>query len=79
MSNREIISTHRSVGGDERRLRRAYHWLGEPQLRAALAYYNLYRDEIDARIARDDAWTPEAVRRRHPTLTAAPGRHRPAR
>lgn len=75
----EIVATHRSVGCDERRLRKVYHWLGEPQLRVALVYYGLYRDEIDARIACDDAWTPEEVYRRHPALAAAWGHGRRAR
>ena len=75
----EIVATHRSVGCDERRLSKVYHWLDEPQLRVALAYYGLYRDEIDARIACDDAWTPEEVHRRHPALTAASGHRRRAR
>jgi hypothetical protein len=38
----------------------------QPQLRAALAYYALYPDEIEARLAREDQWTPEGVRRELP-------------
>ena len=42
---------------------RSYHWLTEPQLRAALAYYQLYPDAIDARLEREESWTPERVAR----------------
>lgn len=33
----------------------------EPQLRAALSYYALYPEEIDARLEREEYWTPERV------------------
>src|SRR4030095_4958258 len=38
----EIIATYRSVNRTLRRLQRAYDWLAEPQLRAALGYYAAY-------------------------------------
>jgi len=66
----EIIATYQAVGRAERRLRKAYHWLTEPQLRAALTYYRLYPDEIDERLRRDAVITPEALRRRFPALAA---------
>jgi uncharacterized protein (DUF433 family) len=68
----EIVATHQSLGGDEARLRAAYHWLTDAQLRAALAYHRLYPAEIDARIAREAALTPDAIATRHPSLAARP-------
>ncbi|TMB05553.1 MAG: DUF433 domain-containing protein [Deltaproteobacteria bacterium] len=70
----EIVATYLSLGRDERRLREAYHWLMEPQVRAALAYYELYPEEVDARLKRDRSLTAEVVARRHPALTARPSR-----
>jgi uncharacterized protein (DUF433 family) len=70
----EIIATYKSVGGDATRLQRTYDWLKEPQLRAALAYYALYPDEVDARLTQEDRWTPEALAARSPAVAVA---HRP--
>jgi uncharacterized protein (DUF433 family) len=66
----EIIATYHAVGRAERRLRKSYHWLTEPQLRAALTYYRLYPDDIDQKLRRDADITAEAVRRRFPALAA---------
>jgi uncharacterized protein (DUF433 family) len=57
----EVIAQFREVGWDYERLKRCYEWLSELQLRAALSYYELYRDEIDARIEEDEQWTPEKL------------------
>jgi uncharacterized protein (DUF433 family) len=64
----EIIATHRSVNGSLKRLRRAYHWLTDAQLRAALGYYAAYRNEIDAQIDRNARWSRAELSRRHPSL-----------
>ncbi len=68
----EIVATHDSLGGDEKRLHSAYHWLTDAQLRAALAYRRLYPAEVDARLAREKALTPDALSARHPALAARP-------
>ncbi|MBI3302175.1 MAG: DUF433 domain-containing protein [Deltaproteobacteria bacterium] len=68
----EVIATYKSLDRDLTRLRRAYHWLTEPQLRAALGYYTAYPDEIERQIARNEAWTKERLAQQHPTLS--PGR-----
>ena len=73
----EVVATHQSLAHDERRLRAAYHWLTEAQLRAALAYHRLYPTEIDARIARDEALAPSAVAARYPSLAARPAPRAP--
>lgn len=62
----EIIATWQVCGKDERQLAQNYPWLTQPQLRAAIAYYALSPDEIEARLAREHQWTPERVRRELP-------------
>lgn len=57
----EIIGAWREVEGDYARLRKAYDWLTEPQLKAALSYYELYPREIDTRIQTEDDWTEERI------------------
>ena len=66
----EIIRTYRSLRRNVKRLLKAYHWLSELQLRAALGYYTAYPDEIDRQIAHNEAWTEERLLERHPTLAA---------
>src|SRR5829696_6052365 len=51
----EIIATFKSVGADR-------------QLTAALAYYDLYPQEIDERIEEDEHWTPERLYGEFPYL-----------
>ena len=55
----EVIAAWQELGRDYRRLRTAYDWLTEPQLRAALSYYEAYPAEIDDRLARERALTPD--------------------
>lgn len=62
----EIIATWHACGQDEAQLAQHYPWLTQPQLRAALAYYQLYPEEIETRLAREQQWTPEQVRRELP-------------
>jgi len=64
----EVIATFKSVDQDPARLRQAYSWLSEPQLRAALGYYVGYREEIDRLITLNERWTPESLRNQHPSL-----------
>ena len=69
----EVVATWRAGGGDWEDLRTDYPWLAEPQLRAALAYYELYPAEIDARLAREERWTADRVRRELPALAPRTG------
>jgi uncharacterized protein (DUF433 family) len=62
----EIVATWQAVGKDYGRLRKSYAWLTEPQLRAALSYYELYPGDIEARLDREARWTPERVARELP-------------
>ena len=64
----EVIATYQSVDREVGRLREAYHWLSDPQLRAALGYYAAYPDEIDRRIALNERWTEERLLAQHPSL-----------
>ena len=66
---REIISTFKGVHQDFKRLKKAYHWLTEQQLRAAMGYYRTYRDEIDLQIKRNESWSKEALFKRYPFLS----------
>jgi uncharacterized protein (DUF433 family) len=64
----ELIATYRSVNQSFKRLKKAYHWLTEQQLRAAVGYYNAYRGEIDLQIKQNESLTKESVFKRHPFL-----------
>lgn len=57
----ELIATWKEGGESWSALVAAYPELTEHQLRAALAYYHAYPEEIDERLAREAAWTPERV------------------
>ncbi|MES0363220.1 MAG: DUF433 domain-containing protein [Desulfobacteria bacterium] len=65
----EVITTYRSVNHDFSRLQKAYHWLTEQQLRAAIGYYTVYREEIDEVIKRNESWSGETVAKRFPFLS----------
>lgn len=62
----EIVRVLRDLDGDRSRLRAAFHWLSDQQLRSALAYADAYPEEINRRIQLDDAWTPERLYRTYP-------------
>ena len=62
----EVVQTWKEVGRNYDRLRAAYEWLAEPQLRAALSYYELYGDEVDARLEREARLTAERVQNELP-------------
>lgn len=57
----EVVSTWEEVGRNYDRLRAAYDWLTEPQLRAAISYYELYGEEVDERLGRESRLTSDAV------------------
>jgi uncharacterized protein (DUF433 family) len=65
----ELIQAYRSVDHDFIHLQKAYHWLTEQQLRAAIGYYTAYRDEIDELIERNESWSRETVAERFPFLS----------
>jgi uncharacterized protein (DUF433 family) len=72
----EVVRAWKEAGQEFGELRQEFPWLAEPQLRAALGYYRLYPEEVDARLARETAWTPERLRHEHPALAPAPPERR---
>jgi uncharacterized protein (DUF433 family) len=64
----EVIATLKQLDGDLEALRQHYSWLTEFQLRTALSYYEEYPQEVDTRLAREDALTPKRVHERYPFL-----------
>jgi len=62
----DVIAAWKAGGQDPEKLRGDFSWLKETQLRAALAYYQLYPAEIDARLERERSWTPERLRKELP-------------
>ncbi|MBI2865509.1 MAG: DUF433 domain-containing protein [Chloroflexi bacterium] len=65
----EVVQAYRSVDDSWSRLREAFHWLTDVQLRAALAYAEAYPNEIEACTRRDERWTAEAVEKRYPFMS----------
>ncbi|MFZ5877717.1 MAG: DUF433 domain-containing protein [Nitrospirota bacterium] len=57
----EIIAALKAVANDERALQARFPRLTEAQLKAALSYYRLYRDEIDTLVAENETPSPEVV------------------
>lgn len=57
----EIIATWKETEESWDGLLAAYPELSGAQLRAAVAYYRAYPDEIDERLALEAYWTPERV------------------
>ena len=67
----EVISTYKSVKRDFKRLQKAYHWLSNEQLRAALGYYMAYPHEIDQLIEQNEQWDERKVRERYPFTSSS--------
>ena len=66
----ELVAAWQELGRDYRRLRAGYDWLTEPQIRAALSYYEAYPEEIDARLARERELTPDESQAEFPFIRA---------
>lgn len=64
----EVIDAYRECGEDREELAEALPQLDASQLRAALNYYALYPDDIDARLEREEELTPEALYGEHPFM-----------
>jgi uncharacterized protein (DUF433 family) len=62
----EIIAIWKETGERWKQLVEALPELSEHQLRAAVAYYQGYPDEVDDRLAREEYWTPARVREELP-------------
>jgi uncharacterized protein (DUF433 family) len=64
----EFIATFKGLDENYDKLKRAYDWLSENQLRAALSYYALYPEEIGDWLERNQELTLEKVVKRFPFL-----------
>jgi uncharacterized protein (DUF433 family) len=69
----EIIGTYQGMDKDFKRLLKAYHWLTEQQLRAAISYYKAYGDEIDHHLNRNQSWSKQTVFKQYPFLSEERG------
>ncbi len=69
----EIVEAYRAMENSLPRLKEAFHWLSDVQLRAALAYAEAYPEEIEERIRRDEECTPEAVWKQYPFMAPKGG------
>jgi len=65
----ELIATFKGLEEDYEKLKEAYHWLSEQQIRAALSYYALYTTEIEERMTANEEMTEEKVLKRFPFLS----------
>jgi uncharacterized protein (DUF433 family) len=65
----EIIATYQSLKKDGGRLKKTYHWLSPEQLRAALAFYSAYPEQIDRQIEKNQRWNQEEIRKRYPFMS----------
>jgi uncharacterized protein (DUF433 family) len=68
----EVVAQYKGSNRDQELLQHAFHWLAPGQIKAALGYYAAYPAEIDALIARNEHWTEEILKKRHPALSPEP-------
>ena len=69
----EVILSFLAVGKDWRQLKECFHWLSDEQLRAAVTYYEIYPDEIDAQIDENNKYTPDYVYAAYPFMRLQSG------
>ena len=62
----EVIASYRGMGQDWERLKKAFHWLSDDQLRAALTYAETFLDEINARAEALESFCIEEIWERYP-------------
>ena len=64
----ELIAGYKSAKENLDELRKAYDWLNDQQIRAALAYYTLFPEEIDELISQNETMNQEQVFDQFPFL-----------
>ncbi len=69
----EVVMQSRESGGNPEELVDCFPWLSRAQISSALAYYELYPGEIDARIEREESWTPERLWSEYPFMRPRSG------
>jgi uncharacterized protein (DUF433 family) len=75
----EVVAAYKRLGEDWERFRQAYDWLNEFQLRAALAYWRAFPEEIEEQISASDSWTEETLYARYPFMRPPEASRRPVR
>ena len=70
----ELIAAFKGLDENYDKLKKAYHWLSDQQIRAALSYYTLYPDDIEEKIARNENITQQQVLKRFPFLSKPAGK-----
>lgn len=68
----EVIAAYRRCDENRECLQDAFPELDESQLRAALNYYELYPEDIDARLEREEELSPERLYQEHPFMRPSP-------
>ena len=64
----EVIANFRSLKEDYEKLKKAYHWLSDLQIRSALSYYAFYPEEIDEIIIKNERMNRDEVLKRFPFI-----------
>jgi len=65
----EVIATFKGLKKEDyEKLKKAYHWLNDQQIRSALSYYALYPEEIDQIIKQNESTTQDEILKRFPFL-----------
>jgi uncharacterized protein (DUF433 family) len=62
----EMVSIYKALGESWDNYRAWFDWLRDEQLKAALEYYRLYPEEIDARLKVEDDFRIEDVWEKYP-------------
>jgi len=64
----EVVKTYKECGEDFAELKKIYDWLTSQQLRSALAYWQLYPEEIEEELARQEELSEKEARANYPHL-----------
>src|SRR4030067_158641 len=68
----EVIASYLALGKDEKRLKKAYAWLSDRQLLAALGYYRAYPKEMEDLVDANRDMDENIVRERLPFVRRSP-------
>jgi len=71
----ELIAAFKGMKEDYEKLKVAYHWLSDAQIRSALSYFALYPKEIEEIVDQNERTTEARILKRFPFLAKlGPGR-----
>jgi uncharacterized protein (DUF433 family) len=68
----EVIASYLALGKDEKRLKKAYAWLSDRQLLAAMGYYRAYPREMEDLVDANKDMDENIVRERLPFVRRSP-------